>query len=199
VGKARQRVEVGDPLDVGGRSIGANSPLRPRLLVITWVTVRAISTSPGVPAMKSGMAIGIGCTLPRVTSSCSTARAGFVRRPASATATPPAIITFRLLIASNVESFRCRINRFPETWCPPAAALEPEHFLRIELNFDLPPCLVLGRRQEAVRCALVDGADRSLGGHLEEWNRFPIDHHGLGTERAVTLELNAHDDHKIAR
>jgi hypothetical protein len=44
--------------------MGANSPLRCRLLVMTAVTLRATSDSAGAPARKSGSAIGIGCGLP---------------------------------------------------------------------------------------------------------------------------------------
>ena len=53
--------------------IGANRPLRCRLLVMTPVTLCAMSPSPPVPARKSGSAIGIGCTLPCVTSRRTTA------------------------------------------------------------------------------------------------------------------------------
>ncbi len=56
--------------------IGANNPLRWRLLLITPVTLRAISVSAGAPARKSGSAIGIGCTLPCVMSRRTTAPAG---------------------------------------------------------------------------------------------------------------------------
>jgi hypothetical protein len=71
---------------------------------MTAVTVRAISTSPGEPAMNSGIAIGIGCTVPRVMSRRSAARAGATRRPAAAAAAPPASSSRRLLIALVVES-----------------------------------------------------------------------------------------------
>ena len=39
-------------------SIGANSPLRLRLLVMTWATPTPTSLSDGVPATKFGIAIG---------------------------------------------------------------------------------------------------------------------------------------------
>ena len=45
-------------------SIGANSPLRLRLLVMTWVTPTPTSPSAGDPATKSGTAMGSGATLP---------------------------------------------------------------------------------------------------------------------------------------
>ena len=49
-------------------SIGANRPERLRLAVMTCVIARAASASPGAPPTKSGIAIGIGATLPCVTS-----------------------------------------------------------------------------------------------------------------------------------
>ena len=42
------------------RSIGANSPLRLRLPVMIWEMPRAASASAGLPARKSGSAIGTG-------------------------------------------------------------------------------------------------------------------------------------------
>ena len=47
-------------------SIGANSPLRLRLLVMTCDTPAPTSASPGVPATKFGIAIGSGATSPPV-------------------------------------------------------------------------------------------------------------------------------------
>ena len=47
-------------------SIGANNPLRLRLLVMTWATPAPTSPSAGEPATKSGIAIGSGATLPSV-------------------------------------------------------------------------------------------------------------------------------------
>ncbi len=45
-------------------SIGANSPQRLRLLVMTWATLTPTSPSPGVPATKFGIAIGSGAKSP---------------------------------------------------------------------------------------------------------------------------------------
>src|SRR4029077_4209846 len=45
-------------------SIGANNPLRARLLLMMPVTLRATSDSCCAPARNSGSAIGIGFTLP---------------------------------------------------------------------------------------------------------------------------------------
>ncbi len=53
---------------------------------MTWVMPRATSVSAGVPAEKSGIAIGTGWTLPCVMSSLSCAAAG----PASMTVSAPA-------------------------------------------------------------------------------------------------------------
>src|SRR5580704_5355521 len=57
-------------------SIGANNPLRLRLLVMTWVTPALTSASPGVPATKFVIAIGSGAASPPVTEmrACPNAR-----------------------------------------------------------------------------------------------------------------------------
>ena len=76
--------------------MGANSPERCRLEAMIWVTPRAIagSGSPLLP-MKSGSAIGIGWTLPRVMSSLTAASARCGNRPVSAPAAVPAPSTIR--------------------------------------------------------------------------------------------------------
>ena len=56
-------------------SIGANSPLRRRLLVMTWATPALASPSAGDPGTKVGIAIGSGATLPSVTCNFVWARA----------------------------------------------------------------------------------------------------------------------------
>jgi len=64
-------------------SIGANKPLRLRLLVMTCATPALTSPSAGDPGTKSGIAIGSGATLPSVT--CN-----FVCAPASEGSSKPA-------------------------------------------------------------------------------------------------------------
>ena len=62
-------------------SIGANSPLRLRLLVMTCDTPTPTSASAGVPATKFGIAIGSGVNSPPVTGTrvCARARGALPR------------------------------------------------------------------------------------------------------------------------
>ena len=90
IGKARQHVDVGDPLDIGAGSIGANSPERLRFAAITCVTLRPTSPSPDDSPTKSGSAIGIGWMLPVVTSMLTAAPAARGSNPVAAVAAPPA-------------------------------------------------------------------------------------------------------------
>ena len=67
-------------------SIGANSPLRLRLLVMTWETPTPTSASAGVPATKFGIAIGSGVNSPSGTMMrfCASALRPPTSRPADA-------------------------------------------------------------------------------------------------------------------
>src|SRR5262245_38313473 len=69
--------------------MGANSPLRLRSLAMIWVMLRGVSPSAPLPARKSGIAIGMGWTLPWVTSSLTTACARRGARPTTAPAAAP--------------------------------------------------------------------------------------------------------------
>src|SRR6476661_7603189 len=109
-------------------SIGANSPLRLRLLVMTWATPRPISPSAGDPATKFGIAIGSGATLPSVTCNlvCATARDGS-SKPAAA----PPIRTSRLesgnggnendvtgIVGSFFKNVSCETWSWGQNRCP---------------------------------------------------------------------------------
>src|SRR5262249_1226775 len=61
-----------------------------RLEAMIWVTPRAIAGSARPPPVKSGNAIGIGCTLPWVMSSLTAAAAGRGDRRERAPAAMPA-------------------------------------------------------------------------------------------------------------
>src|SRR5216683_546176 len=68
-------------------SIGANSPERFRLLVMTWETPALTSPSAGDPGTKFVIAIGVGATLPSGTVNLVWARA---KRGSSSDAVAPA-------------------------------------------------------------------------------------------------------------
>src|SRR5665647_3597701 len=70
-------------------SIGANNPLRFKLLVMTWETPTLTSPSAGEPETKSGIAIGSGAKLPSVICNfvCAPASEG-ISKPDAAPAPP---------------------------------------------------------------------------------------------------------------
>ena len=75
----RRGVDIADLLDDRRPDRSARtSPLRLRLLVMTWATPTPTSASAGVPATKFGIAIGSGATLPSVI--CSLVCASAARR-----------------------------------------------------------------------------------------------------------------------
>src|SRR4030081_1390576 len=165
-----------------------------------WVTRRAGSASPGVAGRKSGTAIGTGCTLPWVTSSRSTARAGDTRKPVNAAAAPPVIRIPRRLIAFFlfIEILPWRIKEIPR-YRISAAVSAAEHLARIEIHLDILPRLVFRRRQEAEGRAFADGAHRAFRRHLEYRLRAAIDHRRVARQRTVFLELNANRHDEVAR
>src|SRR5207237_1906572 len=85
-------------------SIGANNPLRLRLLVMTCVTPRLTSPSAGVPATKFGIAIGSGAKSPSVMGTrfdCASAPRGEIAEAAPSAAIPEMI--WRRLGRSSVS------------------------------------------------------------------------------------------------
>src|ERR1700722_10421397 len=180
-------------------STGAKRPLRRRLLVMMSVTVRAGSASPGEAARKSAMAMGIGATLPLVTGTCSSARAGDAPKPATAAAAAPVITTRRLLMEPLVNlCLSCRIKSIPQSQSS-SRHLFAEHFARIEIQREVAPNRVFGRRQEAERRAFAHRAHRAFRRDLEHRQRAVILHRRLGRERSVLLEQNVHRDDEVAR
>ncbi len=134
-------------------SIGANSPLRLRLPVMIWEMPRAASPSAGLPARKSGSAIGIGCTLPSLTSTRSTARAGRPRQGGGAEAGARRASAHGGGSRVGIEnagrlSDRDSIGVMGGTSnVVRDVQSAPEHFVGIEFDFDLLPRLVLRGRQ----------------------------------------------------
>src|SRR5215510_1723729 len=92
--------------------MGANRPERCRLEVMIWVTPRAIVGSGSALPMKSGSAIGIGCTLPSVIVILGAARTRDHRPPpAMAAKDKPAAPANRRRRESDSSSDR--MFRFP--------------------------------------------------------------------------------------
>src|SRR4030081_910561 len=139
-------------------SIGANSPLRFRLLVMTWVTPAPTSPSAGVPATKFGIAIGSGATLPSVICRRVCARASDgSSRPAAA---PPIRASRRLSGKGGRRNDVTDIaNSFQETSAT-------KHLARIEGDNDVLPLRVGFIAQHVVGLPLQDGPHRGLGGGL---------------------------------
>src|SRR5262245_23020223 len=126
--------------------MGANRPERCRLEVMIWVTPRAIEGSGSAPPMKSGNAIGIGCTLPSVMVILGAARTRDHRPPPAMAArdrpATPAKRRRRESVSSGDRMFRFPIapgsceNWQLQTQQTTSAA---EHFDRIEVDRKLFP------------------------------------------------------------
>src|SRR6516162_7448978 len=86
-------------------SIGANSPLRFRLLVMTPATSEPTWVSPGVPATKFGIAIGNGATLPSVICSLVCAFANRGDNSKAAAPAPPIKSLRRSMGCGESENF----------------------------------------------------------------------------------------------
>src|SRR5204862_6269903 len=114
----------------------------------------------GAPPAKSGMAIGIGATLPCVTSSRVCASAG--RANDAATAPVPSRSARRRVKAGETNVVIA--SRFPKACRLKSAA---EHVTRIERHLDVLPRIVLGNGQEVERRAAAHRAQRALRGNLE--------------------------------
>src|ERR1700736_5243716 len=116
--------------------MGAKSPLRFRLLVMTWATPTLNSPSPGDPATKSGIAIGSGAKLPSVICSLvwAPARRGN-SKPAAAPA-PPISMSRRFNGNGGSENDVTDIaGSFPKT-------STVEHLLGVEIDVHVFPLLV---------------------------------------------------------
>src|SRR6476659_927499 len=139
-------------------SIGANNPLRFRLLVMTWVTPTPTSPSAGDPATKFGIAIGSGATLPSVICNfvCAPASEGS-SRPAAA---PPIRRSRRFNVNGGSGNDVTDIaGSFPKS-------STVEHLLGVEIDVHVFPLLVGLVAQHRVGLALQHGAHRGIGGGL---------------------------------
>src|SRR4051794_8946970 len=160
---------------------------------MTCVTPRAASVSPGVPPMKSGMAIGTGWTLPCVTSSRSCADA-LVASNALAEVAAPSASTRRRVKPNGDRSF-VMASFVPNS----VAASAAEHVTWIEGDFDVFPDVVFCNRHEAVGRAAPHRAQRTLGCDLEGRMRAGVRQRRIGRERAVLIEADAHHHDQVAR
>src|ERR1700738_2480903 len=133
-------------------SIGANNPLRLRLLVMTWVTPTPTSPSVGDPATKFGIAIGSGATLPSVTEKRVWALANDgSSRPAAAPA-PPTRTSRRDSGKGGSENDVTGIaGSFPKL-------STMKHLLRIKIDVHVFPLFVGLVSQHRVRLALQDSS-----------------------------------------
>src|SRR6185437_9300835 len=142
--------------------IGANSPLCARLLVMTPVMLCATSVSVAEPATKSGIAIGIGWTLPCVMSRRTTAPAGRAAKAASAPAPAPISSRRRFMRGPGPgrEKLESKIGSVIGGYeCPWLAA---KHVTGIEIHFDVFPDLIMIRLEHREGLALEHRAHRAV-------------------------------------
>src|SRR5205085_6426751 len=130
-------------------SIGANNPLRLRLLVMTPAIPAPTSPSAGVPARKFGIAIGKGATLPSGITNLVWAPA---RDGSSKPAALPIRTSRRESGSGGSENVVTRIaGSFPKT----SAA---KHLLGIEIDVHVFPLVVSLISQHCVGLAFQHGA-----------------------------------------
>src|SRR3954462_7844431 len=141
-------------------SIGANSPLRLRLLAMTPATSAPTCASAGDPGKKLGMAIGNGATLPSGITSlvCALAAEGS-NKPAAAPA---------LLIRSSRRSRRSggSGNEVMDIAGSSFRTSAVKHLLRIEIDVHVFPLVVGLVSQHCVWLALKHGAHCRFGRSL---------------------------------
>src|SRR5580704_10839945 len=159
-------------------SSGANKPLRLRLLVMICETPCAVSLSAGVPPRKSGIAIGMGCTLPCVMSTV-TALAGdeAIARPAAA---PPRTSVSRRLkpraecraalrrCGSRLLSSFTAFTRIAGAARNKLRRSTTENLAGIKVDIDFLPLIVGGQRKHVVGLRLEHGAHRTVARRLEQ-------------------------------
>src|SRR3954471_10690987 len=171
-------------------SIGANSPERFRLLVMTWVTPTPTSPSEGVPATKFGIAIGSGATLPSVICSrvCARAKDGS-SRPAAA----PPIKAWRRLNGKGGR--RNDVTDILGLISGNTSAMK--HLARIEGDNDVLPLRIGFIAQHVVGLPLQDGPHRGLGGGLIARRGAARHHFGSCRQPPVFGEPYPHFDHQF--
>src|SRR5215469_8188987 len=179
-------------------SIGANRPERLRSLVITCVTLRPASLSPGVPPRKSGSAMGTGWILPSPTSILTMAGAKRVLA-ISAAATPAAPESKRRRVSGRVDGGKSKlfIGIIQKVVRPDDQKVQSsvaEHFIKAEVDFDFSPEIVLCWRQHRIGLATQGGPHRAVDHRLREG----ITGRGLRLrrrgERAILIKANDQQD-----
>src|SRR5438045_1177682 len=138
-------------------SIGANNPLRLRLLVMTWVTPIPTSPSAGDPATKSGIAIGSGATLPSGISN-------LVWAPASEGSSKPPQEAAPPIRTSRRESGNGKTdNELTGIAGSLPRSSTAEHLLGIEIDVHVFPLLVGLVSQHGVGLSLQHGSKGCFG------------------------------------
>src|SRR5262245_13255644 len=182
--------------------MGANRPERCRFEVMIWVTPRAIEGSGSAPPMKSGSAIGIGCTLPSVIVILGAARTRDHRPPpAMAAKDRPAAPANRRRRESDSSSDR--MFRFPiapgfnENWHLQTrqTTSAAEHFEGIEVDRELLPNLIFRQREHCVGLARNEGADRALDHGARIRVRGPHLYFRLLRKRSIHLQVDRDWNH----
>src|SRR5215208_3477544 len=176
--------------------MGANTPERRRSPVMTWLTPRAPSMSAGDPPTKSGSAIGMGWTLPCVTSRRSAASARRARSAEAVIAAPNTSARRLSNRRGKVGPFSIMMFRSLGSGPRRSAA---EHVLRVEIDLDILPGLVFCHRKEIERRTGADRTQRALRRHLEERAGAAVEHLRLGRERPVLPQQDVHLHIEILR
>src|SRR6185312_2232769 len=171
-------------------SIGANSPLRRRLLVMTPATSAPAWPSLGVPAAKAGIAIGSAATVPSGTVSfvCALARLGSSRL---AVAPAPPIRSLRRSIGKKGSG-----NLVTDIAGSLFKASAAKHRLWIEGDFHLFPRVIGFVAQHVEGLSVQHGANRRLRRDLVARRRAARDDLRRRGKLAITGQVHRdHHDH----
>src|ERR1700736_6438697 len=157
---------------------------------MTCVTPRAASLSAGAPPMKSGSAIGIGCTSPEVISTLTAAGAERGQpRPSAPAPAPSASNRRRVIRGGKTERSLSRMVRLGLK----SAAVQ---IVEAETQIDVFPHLVF-RGGKGVGLAPPHRAQRAFGEPLEVRTRAALEQPRRGRQRAVDPELHVHVDTQV--
>src|SRR5262245_1340143 len=186
-------------------SSGANRPQRLRLLVMIWQTPWAASLSAGVPPRKSGIAIGIGCTLPCVMSTV-TAWAGneAIARPAAAALPrtsawrrlkPPP--TCRAVLATHGSRLLRSFTAFTRIAGAARNKLRrstTENLAGIKVDIDFLPLIVGGQGKHVVGLRLEHGAHGAVAGRRVQWTVAIAQDFRLTDQAVIARKPDAYGD-----
>src|SRR5262245_44730672 len=169
----------------------------PRAMAGSAGLLRAIAGSAEVPVRKSGSAIGIGWTLPWVTSSLSAAAAGCGASPARPAAAPaPSAIRRRRVSDVGEMQWRVIIVASSQEFRIKSAA---DHVPRIEGDLDVFPLLVVFGPEHVERLAAAHRAHRAVGRGDRPCALSRANNPRRCRERAVGLEPNLDPDDELLR